>query len=333
MYVDFEVNPELEKIVLGSIPKGYYGIKKAIYIYVKLCRTLKYSMDYFVGKQEAIDYFRDPANIKNIDGINNKDVVCYVFNAILMKLYYKADLRDEISDYGYRFTDDGKFVDEHFTAQAQIASFWSDFDGTKGRIKDNDLTALKYSDKVPTGWKMHDKRIEKFFDETLHEVIAENPVEMSNQEEYLKKVAAKFNGKQNEYPLKDRVDLFLRSIDIADNELFGFNNLIVLSDLLFTQDERTYNKNDSEKDNIYFKIVKEKATSELKCLLYYKNSKIKDLDKQLKIYEISVSDQTYKEIGVDEIIKRIDSHYYTKKHGETLEYPEVINEYKAVQME
>ena len=82
MFRDIVVNPELEKEVLESIPSGYTQIEKACYIYVKLCRTLNYSVDYYMGKPEAVEFFREPENIQKIDGKTNKDVVCYTFRIV-----------------------------------------------------------------------------------------------------------------------------------------------------------------------------------------------------------------------------------------------------------
>ena len=93
-YLDYiNVNKELENFILNDIPDSFNDLEKAIYIYIKMCKTFTYDDEFFAvnelgpltEKHQLID------NISNITPTNNK-IVCYEFNMIYAHLLNKLGI-------------------------------------------------------------------------------------------------------------------------------------------------------------------------------------------------------------------------------------------------
>lgn len=108
LYEQVSVNEELKKAILLEMPKDLSKLEKAIYIYIKMCKTLTYDVEYFSVNQKG------PATLKHkdINYVNtitpaNNSVVCFEFNLIYSKLLnelginFSSDYRNLITEtYG-----------------------------------------------------------------------------------------------------------------------------------------------------------------------------------------------------------------------------------------
>lgn len=92
-----KINDELKKEVLKDMPKDLNPIKKAIYIYVKLCKILTYDPEFYALGQ-GLNGAEKHRGIKNIEFISpsNNEVVCYEFCAIYAKLIKELGFDYEI---------------------------------------------------------------------------------------------------------------------------------------------------------------------------------------------------------------------------------------------
>lgn len=332
MFKGIIINKDLENEVLGSIPKDYSTNEQAAYIYTKLCRMLRYSVDYYIGKKEAIDYFTNPENIEKVDGKTNKDIVCYTFNAILLELLRKKGLVEDLTFKGYDITYDDKLEDKHSSIIANIAGFYNvRIDGTAidgPNQYDTDINRLKYSNKNQDGW-CGDKMSQPIINAAFDKVLKDYKVEPTEAEKFINILAARYDGKQKDYPLEERVDMFIKSLSIAEYSMFGFHNLKTMSLILFTKDELTYNSNRSLQDNIYYKTVVAKDSQEVKVILgHQKHDKIKEKN-ELYFYEISLVNFDCKRLSPEEYKNRLDTGYYVKKQNDEkdLQYPKILENY------
>ena len=94
---DIKITDELRKEVTSEIPNHLDKLEKAIYIYIKLCKTLSYDPEFYALGQGilAVDKHR---NINNIEFVtpDNNEVVCYEFCAIYAKLIKELGFDYEI---------------------------------------------------------------------------------------------------------------------------------------------------------------------------------------------------------------------------------------------
>lgn len=88
---------ELRKEILNNIPNNLDPIKKAIYIYIKLCKTLAYDSEFYALGQ-GLNGIDNHHGIKNIEFITpeNSEVICYEFCAIYAKLIKELGFDYEI---------------------------------------------------------------------------------------------------------------------------------------------------------------------------------------------------------------------------------------------
>lgn len=134
---EIHVSESLKSTVLGSIPKDFNTLEKALLIYSKLCQILSYNPVYYLGKKA--DFDTSVSKIKNFD-LERNDVVCYEFSYIL------ADLLAEIGINKIKEpkTKDGKFSDNHANICFLVDGLVVSADSTR-TILQGDLTSNKYS--------------------------------------------------------------------------------------------------------------------------------------------------------------------------------------------
>ncbi len=105
------LNEEFKENILGDMPLDLEDVQKAIYIYIKLCKTLVYDEEFFVLEQreEAYKKHDQIQNISNITLENNK-VVCYEFNLIYGKFLNEIGINFETRGLGTGFADGHAFL-------------------------------------------------------------------------------------------------------------------------------------------------------------------------------------------------------------------------------
>lgn len=94
------INEKLKDEILKNIPENYNDLEKIIYIYIKMCKLLRYDAKYFTAQNK--NKLRDYNNIENIT-LNNPVVICTEFNLIFSNL---------ISSLNITFENEGIYFDE-----------------------------------------------------------------------------------------------------------------------------------------------------------------------------------------------------------------------------
>lgn len=99
LYNEIELEPELEQHLLTGIPDTADDLEKAIFIYIKMCKTFTYDDEYYVLNQvgERTNKHRELEYVQQLSLANNV-LVCYEFNLIYAKLLNKIGLNFS-SDY------------------------------------------------------------------------------------------------------------------------------------------------------------------------------------------------------------------------------------------
>ena len=96
------VDEDLKTAILSGMPQDVSELDKAIFIYIKMCKTLTYDDEFYAVNQrgEVASKHENIDNVTNITLANNK-VVCYEFNAIYAKL---------LEEVGITFETDSKVI-------------------------------------------------------------------------------------------------------------------------------------------------------------------------------------------------------------------------------
>lgn len=82
-----KLDKNLVDYIINDLTKEYKKIEIAIYLYIKLAKTLSYENEYYIfdGDFKVAKKHEDINNVKNINLLNN-EVVCYEFTAMFAKL-------------------------------------------------------------------------------------------------------------------------------------------------------------------------------------------------------------------------------------------------------
>ena len=239
----FEINDNLREKVLSSVRDDYTPRQKVIAIYKSLCETLNYSIEYYIDEPMNYRYFANPDNLRNVDGQNNKNIVCYTFSAIMYELVDSMRL-DGVEPIAPELTIDDWFDAEHACFHVKIDGDTYEFDSLDGVITHNDMIAIKYGEPI-TGIKIIETgktgsektKLKKSLDDDIYKVCSAD-IELSA---LAKRYKAIKGDDYFELSLEERYKLFLTFVqdvrgDISINEL---NYILRLKQLLFKPAEIT----------------------------------------------------------------------------------------------
>ncbi len=87
-----KLNSQLVKHVFANLPQEFNDLEKAIYVYIKLCRTLTYDPEFFASNQKYSHIKHE--DITYIEKITpeNSQIVCYEFNKIYGKFLHMLNI-------------------------------------------------------------------------------------------------------------------------------------------------------------------------------------------------------------------------------------------------
>lgn len=99
LYKKIKLNKELEKHILSNLPEDASLLEKAIYIYIKMCKTFTYDDEYFSTGQVGYSTKRHKSvNHLSDISLENNEIVCFEFNLIYSYFLNKLGI-NFLSDY------------------------------------------------------------------------------------------------------------------------------------------------------------------------------------------------------------------------------------------
>lgn len=141
---NIKLNKDLTKVILYQLPKNTNNLEKAIYIYLKLCKTLTYDEEYYAANQTG-PAAKKHQTIKKITSISpqHNSVVCFELNLIFAKFLHDLNINfttDDLTNYGYEHTN-LEFRYEKFLIRADSVTSILNGDLTKAKLN-QPLTGL-----------------------------------------------------------------------------------------------------------------------------------------------------------------------------------------------
>ncbi len=250
-YKKIKLNSELKEHILNGLSKNATDLEKAIYVYIKMCKTFTYDEAYYALEQkgvvDAIQKHKDYNYIAKINKKNNS-LVCYEFNTIYAKI---------LSDLGIPFRIDFKgtfheYGTGHQNITIRCGKFLVDADSIVS-ILHGDLYCAKVNEPL-TGITCANKNSEtqREFERTLQRVYKKiireeqrnsqaTDSEPASFEEVLKEYQSTTQNYQ-EVSIDEKIDIMLKKV--TDSKLKGIDALsylLRLRKVLFHGDERIDN--------------------------------------------------------------------------------------------
>lgn len=234
-----ELNEKLKEKILSSIPEDYSPLEKAVYVYYALCKTLRYSIEFYLDDEKYEPYFIDSNNIAKVDGETNKDVVCYTFNTIyilfLLELEKSGVEEIKCEDLPSFLRYDGTFNRIHQDVRFSVNGVGYSADSTYGVLDKNDLVLLKYTNSTIEGISAitANPKVEEELKKAIDKVCGNEKNMADTIDAYESQTV------QEELSLDERVKLFL---NLGINNPFGysisgFNYMLKLKNSLFTKED------------------------------------------------------------------------------------------------
>ena len=324
----FEINEDLRKKIVSKIPEGATKMQACMIVYAELCRTLEYSMEYYVLEKTRASFYTDCDNLKQIDGVNRKDVTCFTFDAIFQEIVEGLGFEGVKFIDQFYFQPNGWFKNTHHVNLLMIDGLYCEVDATLGVLDNNDLVDMKYAG----------QRIQGFFvsvlslgEEKRTKVLDEYQagLNMIEQNEPLNSLALEYlELKADDYkklPIEERFNLFMNLLKQApEYSITSLNYILKLKGSLFLRSEASIEET-ARKQYVSISFVREQNTKELRVIIMFNpdGHRMNDSDNNfdnLQIYEYKLKD--------GELVKHKKEDFARKIKG--AQYFSVGTEYKPL---
>lgn len=241
---DIVIDKELKDNILKDISLFDTDLEKAIYIYIKMCKTLTYEEEYFaVGQSEEYEIVRkhhDISNIKDINLTNNK-VVCHDFNAIYAKLLAELGIKFKIN-----YTETKSYGKSHPSLTFLSSNYIVTADSVTS-VLHGDLTNAKLNQKLKgLVCKNDDFNTKREFIKifiTVYEKIVDNEVKISKNKvmeyETLEDIKNEYCNNSNiELSLYEKLAILIKKVNSSSlDRIDSWSYLLQLRKILFTEEE------------------------------------------------------------------------------------------------
>ncbi len=256
------LNEDLEKEIMSDMPEDASNLEKAIYIYIKMCKTLTYSREYFAVNQrgDATLKYKDPDYISSITPDNN-EVVCYMFNnmyANLLEKYLGVNYKNDYKHVGHK-----KYGSGHVSLKFRVDKFLITADSTL-YILNSDLMLAKVNHPLKgmecINENEHTKQEFKEAFSKMYEVIKKNEsIEEVESTEDLINYYKLISDNVEEIPLTEKISILtetINSIGLSVMDTFGYT--LILNKILFDEKER--------EEKVDFKIISNKEVENFEAV-------------------------------------------------------------------
>lgn len=280
------INPELRALILDDMPKNLSLPEKSLYIYFKMCMTLRYDDKYY--NRADIEQHQNINQIKNITP-QNPNVVCTDFSAIYARLLNEIGIRPRI--YILAKNTGTPILLESQKHSFEPSHMWVEFDADKFTISADAIPTILFGDlayfKFGTFQKItkkgqrvgllckNENEITKLdFDVVCYRVIQElqNNLNLTDErfENYFlaSDIKARINDSAKNFPLAMRYRLLFKiaeTVDLHNLELAQYLTLVARKLFTFEEDlyyneetgefKFTFVRNDENSHNKHTEIV------------------------------------------------------------------------------
>lgn len=237
------IDQNLEAAILSGMEKDYTLLEKAIYIYLKMCNILTYNDEYYASEQlgkHLDDKHRDINYISSIN-LQNREAVCYEFNAIYAYMLNKLGIHFEVfsfeesDSYGEGHENLIFRVDKYLVKADSVDTiFYGDMFNTKVGEPTTGISCINQNEETKAE-----------FAYALKYVYNAIKSEEEYRQKYYQKVSdlevlQKLYGKDSpKISFNERIKMMLEYVDTSNfTGIAAYNYLLYLRKKLFTKEEQ-----------------------------------------------------------------------------------------------
>jgi len=311
-YKYIKLNKDLEQKIISNMPEDLSDLEKAMYIYIKMCKTLSYDEEYYAVNQkgDAVEKHQVLKYISEIT-LDNPKAVCFEFNVIYTKFLH---------DLGINFQSNYKnmigevYGDGHVELDFRVGKYLVHADSVT-TILGGDIVRSKLNQPIIglTCENLNLKTKEEF-NNSLNKVYTLINEEDKNN----KKPADTIENLLEEYKnltenvqklkIKDKFNILMEKI--ASTELKGIDAyyyILKMKKIFFTPDE--------EVDNLSFNLIRnnlpmdEDKTASVIGIFTVNDYSFNEYE-MLNDYYLVNEEMNVSKISKDEIAEKFDSGEY-----------------------
>ena len=320
-YKNIKVNKDLENEIFKDMPSDLTTIEKAIYIYIKMCKTLSYDDEYYAVDQkgDAVEKHQNISYISNIT-LDNPKAVCYEFNIIYTKL---------LDDLGIKFKSSYQNVYGEAYGKSHVEL---DYRVGKYLVHADSVTSILGGDMVRTKLNQHiiglscdNKNFDtkKEFNELIKKV---SDLILKPKEESLDELLREYKKLSANIQKIKAIDKFYILMDkINSSKIKGIDLYYYISEM-----KKIFFENDELKNNFSFNIIrnnlpiKEDQTASLAGIFSINNHSFSEFEDYNEYYLLNEEKNFYK-TSKEEIEEKFETGEYDYIKKTDYGIPGIVN--------
>ena len=243
------VNPDFYQKVVGNIPKDYSDVEKAIYIYSKLCRLLKYDPEFYLQGQssEPAEKHRHLENLALL-GKESNDIICYDFAALYASILHDMGIDvtlvsdNETKEFGEGHSYMHFIADKFYVkADSTTSIFSGDIIGSKVNNFPNGISCLNISNQTVLEFN---KILDRVYSQVLMEEIKEHHFDKKEYsfDSMIEGYHKVFTDEAMEQDFEDKLNIMIANV--RNRNLSDMDSLFYMNQLrrsIFSADEKQNN--------------------------------------------------------------------------------------------
>lgn len=251
---EFEISSDLREAILGDMPNFISDIEKAIYIYIRMCKTLTYDEEYYAAEQKGTPAkkHKDISYVSRVTPQNNK-VVCFEFNIIYARF---------LDELGIKFKTIYKGVVEELYGNGHA---YLDFRCGKYLVRADSVTSILRGDLAQAkvnrplkGLKSFNRNIDTYkefnelVDRVYRYIISKESEKKSLHVESFKEIMSEYIKKTSnvrEVSIEERLSILIDNVN--SSKMVGIDSIsyaLQLEEILFNSSEH--------KNNIFVTVLR-----------------------------------------------------------------------------
>ena len=311
-YKYIKLNKDLEQKIISNMPEDLSDLEKAMYIYIKMCKTLSYDEEYYAVNQkgDAVEKHQDLKYISEIT-LDNPKAVCFEFNVIYTKFLH---------DLGINFQSNYKnmigevYGDGHVELDFRVGKYLVHADSVT-TILGGDIVRSKLNQPIIglTCENLNLKTKEEF-NNSLNKVYTLINEEDKNNKKPVDTIENLLEEYKNltknvqKFKIKDKFNILMEKI--ASTELKGIDAyyyILKMKKIFFTPDE--------EVDNLSFNLIRNNLpmdgdkTASVIGIFTVNDYSFNEYE-MLNDYYLVNEEMNVSKISKDEIAEKFDSGEY-----------------------
>ncbi len=285
----------LKQYIFNDMPNDYSLLEKALYVYIKLCKTLTYDEEFYSNNQKGMSALIHQ-DIKRLNKVNlkNNKIVCYEFSYIFAKFLQELDV-------DFLINGENTYGDNHTFITLSDGKFLLNADPLSGIIGGDLYNAKTNNNLVGLNCQNKDNELLKEFS-NLYKKVYQNIIMLEEEKETDQDYYEMFLEQFEELCEQEQVSISQKK-DIFENQSKCANSLPDMERITYTLKlARAVFSQEKEQGKFDVAVISRKTLDGIRL----KSSPAIILSFNEKTFDKAIDSTTYQLLNKDGILEDID---------------------------